>query len=397
MVLTNLSQRINELKERRNAYGVSQNKLATAAGISRQYLSEIETEKTVPSITLLTTLNNVLERFNPDLPLEMIFDYVRIRFPTTNPQFVIENILRLKMKYMLHEDYAFYSYEEQYIFGDIAVMASHNIEKGILLEMKGKGCRQFEHFLLAQHRTWYDFFLDVFTVDGVYKRLDLAINDKVGLLNISELAKKCQNEECISIFRSFKNYQSGELIRQHEKPDMGNTLYIGSLKSEVYFCIYQKDYEQYVKLGIPIEDNPVKNRFEIRLKNERALHAIIDLLNNENVGDTTFSIINRYIRFVDKDPNKRRNQWKINADWAFFLGENQRKLRLTSEPTPYSFDRTLNWLARQVIPTLKLAMKIDKLNQTSVIQDMIQHAELSDRHKKILQQQTLPAEEIIIK
>ncbi|MFR4286700.1 MAG: MobT family relaxase [Enterococcus italicus] len=395
-IVTNLNQQILELKRRRKAYGISQNKLATSVGISRQYLSEIETEKVIPSSELLSELDDMLERFNPELPLEMLFDYVRIRFPTTNPQGVIENILKLKMKYMIHEDYAFYSYEEQYIFGDIAVMVSHDIEKGVLVEMKGKGCRQFEHFLLAQRRTWYDFFLDVFAVNGVYKRLDLAINDKVGLLDITELTRKCQNEECISVFRNFKNYRSGELVRQHEKADMGDTLYIGSLKSEVYFCIYQKDYEQYVKLGIPLEENPVKNRFEIRLKNERALHAVIDLLNNGNVGETTFSIINRYIRFVDKDSNKRRSQWKINADWSFFLGENQRKLKLTSEPEPYSFDRTLNWLSRQVIPTLKLAMKIDKLNQTTVIQNMIDYAELSDRQKKILQQQTLPVEEVII-
>uniref|UniRef100_UPI00403F40A6 MobT family relaxase n=1 Tax=Candidatus Enterococcus willemsii TaxID=1857215 RepID=UPI00403F40A6 len=393
--MTKLQQLVQHLKEQRLAYGVSQNKLATAVGITRQYLSEIETEKVVPSKDLLLEMETTLERFNPELPLEMLFDYVRIRFPTTNPQPIIEDILKLKMKYMLHEDYAFYSYQEQYIFGDIAVMVSHEIEKGVLVEMKGKGCRQFENFLLAQHRTWYDFFLDVFTADGVYKRLDLAINDKVGLLNIPELTRKCQNEECISFFRSFKSYRSGELVRQQEKADMGNTLYIGSLKSEVYFCLYEKDYEQYVKQGIPLAENPVKNRFEIRLKNERALHAVIDLLNNGNVGSTTFSIINRYIRFVDKEPNKRRSQWKINPDWAFFLGENQRNLRLTSEPAPYSFDRTLSWLSHQVVPTLKLAMKIDKLNQTSVIQDMIRHAELTDRHKKILQQQTLPIEEVI--
>ena len=85
----------------------------------------------------------------------MLFDYVRIRFPTTNPEGVIENILKLKMKYMLHEEYAFYSYEEQYVFGDIAVMVSHDIEKGVLVEMKGKGCRQFEHFLLAQRRMYF--------------------------------------------------------------------------------------------------------------------------------------------------------------------------------------------------------------------------------------------------
>ena len=34
---------------------------------------------------------------------------------------------------------------------------------------------------------------------------------------------------------------------------MGYTLYIGSLKSEVYFCVYEKSYEQYIKLGIPFE------------------------------------------------------------------------------------------------------------------------------------------------
>lgn len=39
--------------------------------------------------------------------------------------------------------------------------------------------------------------------------------------------------------------------REDEKAVMGNTLYIGSKKSDVYFCIYEKDYEQYAKRGIP--------------------------------------------------------------------------------------------------------------------------------------------------
>lgn len=38
--VTNLKKQISELKERRKTYGVSQNKLATSVGISRQYLSE---------------------------------------------------------------------------------------------------------------------------------------------------------------------------------------------------------------------------------------------------------------------------------------------------------------------------------------------------------------------
>ena len=48
---------------------------------------------------------------------------------------------------------------------------------------------------------------------------------------------------------------------------MGRTLYLGSLKSDVYFCIYENDYEQYVKLGTPLEEADIINRFEIRLRN----------------------------------------------------------------------------------------------------------------------------------
>ena len=86
---------------------------------------------------------------------------------------------------------------------------------------------------------------------------------------------------------------SGELVKHEEqdKAGMGYTLYIGSLKSEVYFCVYEKSYEQYIKLGIPIEEAPIKNRFEIRLKNERAYYAVRDLLTYYDAERTAFSII----------------------------------------------------------------------------------------------------------
>lgn len=128
----------------------------------------------------------------------------------------------------------------------------------------------------------------------------------MGILDIPELVRKCKQEECISVFRSFKNYRSGELVHRDKKPEMGNTLYIGSLKIEIYFCIYEKDYDQFIKNDIPLEESEVKNRFEIRLKNDRASHAIKDLLTYENVEKTAFEIINRYLRFADKDITKRR-------------------------------------------------------------------------------------------
>ena len=146
-----------------------------------------------------------LEKFNPDNPLTMLFDYVRIRFPTTDVQHVIHDILKLNIKYMLHEDYGHYTYAEHYYIGDVFVYASQEQEKGVLLELKGKGCRQFESYLLAQERSWYDFFMDALIEGGVMKRIDLAINDRTGILDIPELMEKCKYRECVSLFRSFKS------------------------------------------------------------------------------------------------------------------------------------------------------------------------------------------------
>ena len=118
--------------------------------------------------------------------------------------------------------------------GDIFIYTSADEEKGVLLELKGRGCRQFESYLLAQQRSWYDFLMDALIDGGVMKRIDLAINDHTGILDIPELAEKCRKREYIGKSRSYKFYQSGELIkhREDDREYMGRTLYLGSLKSD---------------------------------------------------------------------------------------------------------------------------------------------------------------------
>ena len=121
-------------------------------------------------------------------------------FPTMDIKHIIKDVLRLNIQYMLHEDWAYFSYTEQYYIGDVFVYTSDDEEKGVLLELKGKGCRQMESYLLAQERSWYDFLMDCLVEGGIMKRLDLAINDRTGILNIPELIQKCKNDECISVF-----------------------------------------------------------------------------------------------------------------------------------------------------------------------------------------------------
>ena len=393
----NESTFITALKEKRLSYGVSQTRLAIMAGISREHVNRIEAGKVKLTDDMQEKLMEAVEKFNPDAPMFLLFDYVRIRFPTLDIQHVIKDILKLNIDYMLHEDYGHYKYTEHYYLGDVFVYTSQDEEKGTLLELKGKGCRQFESYLLAQERSWYDFLMDALVEGGVMKRLDLAINDRAGILDIPDLTAKCNREECVSLFRSFKSYASGELVKHNEqdKAGMGHTLYIGSLKSEVYFCCYEKNYEQYAKLGVPTEEAPIKNRFEIRLKDERAYYAVRELLTHYDAEQTAFSIINHYIRFVDKEPEKRKTDWKLNDRWAWFIGKDRPPIKLTTDPEPYTLERTLGWISRQVAPTLKMLKKIDAGNSTSYLKEIEDNAKLTEKHLQIIRQQTADTEELI--
>lgn len=57
------------------------------------------------------------------------------------------------------------------------------------------------------------------------------------------------------------------------------------------------------------------------MRNEREYHAEVDLLANRDAERTAFSIVNRYIRFVDREDKIGRSEWKINESWNYFIGE----------------------------------------------------------------------------
>lgn len=380
----------NDIRERRKRDDLTQKQLANLIGVSHTYLNEIEKGRRKASVELLHKIDYFLNLYDPGKKLEILFDYVRIRFPTMDIKHIMEDVIGIRMVYTIREGHAFYGYSAQYIIGDIVVMTSEDEKKGCLLELKGKGCREFEIFLNAQGRTWFDFFRQVREKCGVLKRIDLAINDRAGWLDIPTLAEKCRKEEYTTIFRSYRNYQSGELIRAREEDIdlMGNTLYLGSLKSEIYFCIYEKDYEQYIKNGEPIEEADVKNRFEIRLKDDRAKHAIDDILEHEDAGKTAFGIINRYVCFLKPDPKIDRRSWDVDEAWQRFIGEETREIRLTDKPEPYTLERTLNWIVRQVAPSFKMLTLLSEIRgEDDVLKKIIDNAKLSPQHKKILKQQ----------
>ena len=110
---------------------------------------------------------------------------------------------------------------------------------------------------------------------------------------------------------------------------------------------------------------------------------------------TAFSIINHYIRFVDREPEKRKTDWKLNDRWAWFIGKDRPPIKLTTDPEPYTLERTLGWISRQVAPTLKMLKKIDAGNSTSYLKEIEDNAKLTEKHLQIIRQQTADTEELV--
>ena len=61
---------------------MSQTRLAIMAGISREHLNRIEAGKVKLTDDMQEKLMEAVEKFNPEAPMFLLFDYVRIRFPT---------------------------------------------------------------------------------------------------------------------------------------------------------------------------------------------------------------------------------------------------------------------------------------------------------------------------
>ena len=380
------------LKLLREEHDVTQEELAQHSGVSRQSIVKIEKGLSVPSRETIQKLEyglDTLRVLKTECRTEVLIDYLRIHFKHKDLKWVVEKILKWPFEFLSKERNGMFGFPDKYAYGDIRI-AHDPVGKGryTMLELGGKGCRQFEHHLGTVGWDWFDFFWhcqnnSTFEI----KRLDLAIDDIDGILDIPELGRKCENGELDSRWlRKHKIINAGEVSRhsENEKADeMGYTVYIGSQNSHIYFCAYQKDLEQLHKMGIPLDEAGVKNRFEIRLSHDRATKALEYILEQDTIEGVAIDIIERYVCFIDRDPEGGIHP---NARWERFMGEDRGELRLTMKPQPYSVERTKNWLKYGVLPSVAMVLGLDEIEGTSWFDDALGNTSMSMKQANVLEQ-----------
>lgn len=253
----------------------------------------------------------------------------------------IIEILGMTEKDFIQSEKGMLGYKQMLVGADggIKILYEGNENMGNHVIISGAGCRYLE--------TIQDLIPFIHTVNYYntkFTRIDLALDDKKGIITMKKLKKHLNNGWTKSRFKTYDILERRKLIDGNIK---GNTIYIGTRKSRIYLRIYDKALEQ-GELGTWI-------RYELEIKKERAemLSKIIDI---ENTGKLFCGILNNYITFLEPhktDTNKSR--WETLKEWEKLIG-NAEKISLTNAPKIKDIEDTKNWIERQVSTSLALLM-----------------------------------------
>lgn len=241
-------------------------------------------------------------------------------------------------------------------FYNQGVMQAHNT---VLVVASGKGCRQLEEEGLISgfgsedttKNPWRLFLADLLALGCTFPRLDVAIDDRDGLLNLDTIEQNLDADLCCMRAQQYER-------RRPKKAGhgiTGDTITIGNRQSLMFVRIYNKHKEQIVLGELP-PDAPEEPwiRCELEAHNEKAtkLAGAIVQFGMQSVAAVLWSTID--FKSSDGDEEKHNRRRRETADWWKTFIDVTAKLNLKLAPKVRTLEKVYKWVASQVAPSLAL-------------------------------------------
>lgn len=377
----------SHIKTIRNMLNLKQTEFAEKIGVSGSLLSYIE----IGSKPITDEFVEKMYTVFPDLKnaLDLQFDWVTITFSDMTGEQVINDVMRLKPELFLERSTTQNFYTREFAFAgekNIYVQdfeptkdidTNQDVQKvGATMYLTGQGTRLFEKALLEQGLTWKKFFVQAKRFKGTFSRLDIALNDNWGLLDMDEIIEATQHNRFWSKSRSFAI---------HGNNQDGWTANFG--KSPFVIRIYDKQKEQEQK-GL---ETSIKNRVELELHADRAEQVISEWFENDNLVEYSASILYTYLWFVDEPIDEEElkgthvreryiDTLKPMPAWSLLTSLGQ-SMKFVREPKEQSVDSILSWIMKYVVPSLEVLKKTGHWHEVIEAMDK---ANLSPEQEKLI-------------
>lgn len=220
-------------------------------------------------------------------------------------------------------------YSDSYFYNGIRInLNGHNDNMGVFVDMSGTGCRTFETYTTTDFDT---IFTHIISYDGYNAtRLDVAFDDKEGIIPIKKLASDTLEGNFVSKFHDWDAHYSSK----------GLTVYQGSAKSDIMLRIYDKARERKVD-GHWI-------RVEMQLRQDRAGEFIRQYVAGRNLGDLFCGVLQNYVRYVkpsDTDSNKQR--WSMRKYWQKLVNNAVKVKLFTRCDLEYNLENLERFVVKQ--------------------------------------------------
>ncbi|WP_273715686.1 replication initiation factor domain-containing protein [Leuconostoc mesenteroides] len=375
------------IKTIRELLGFNQLTFSKKMGVSNTLLSLIESDNKPITDDFVEKMYTTF----PDLKnaLDLQFDWVTITFSDMTGEQVINDVMRLKPELFLERSTTQNFYTREFAFAgekNIYVQdfeptkdvdTNQDVQKiGATMYLTGQGTRLFEKALLEQGLTWKKFFVRAKRFKGTFSRLDIAINDNWGLLDMDEIIEAIQKNRFWSKSRSFAI---------HGNNQDGWTANFG--KSPFVIRIYDKQKEQEQK-GL---ETSIKNRVELELHADRAEQVISEWFENDNLVEHSVSILYTYLWFVDEPIDEEElkgthvreryiDALKPMPAWSLLTSLGQ-SMKFVREPKKQSVDSILSWIMKYVVPSLEVLKKTGHWHEVIEAMDK---ANLSPEQEKLV-------------
>nr|WP_246385905.1 replication initiation factor domain-containing protein [Armatimonas rosea] len=261
-----------------------------------------------------------------------------------------------------------YGYSQSLKRGQVTIYHGGNVNPDtVSVVVSGQGCRQLEEegliggpdVLLRGASAW-EAFLDELVRDGAtFARLDVALDDRSGLLSITGMEESFRSGDCSTRFRDMR----AEVGYTSEGVTTGHTLYFGSRQSLMFVRIYHKGLEQLAR-GKAEGDPEDWIRCELQARDERA-----DALVNQIIKHGMRSVASVLWSYLDFKTPESRDKFKLSSDkykretvdwWKIFI-DRVEKSRLGVAPKIVDVEKMKQWVKRQVAPTLHVIVNASAL------------------------------------
>lgn len=283
------------------------------------------------------------------------------------PSNVIQDILSLDIS-MFQLTHGGHGYKKQFIYNDIRVYFDGNENMGIHVQISGNGIRFFES---TQGFKWSDFlYLLINWFNAKLTRLDVAVDEMEGILNLKTIEEKIRMGHIVSRWRSGRPIPNYDLSSGETD---GHTIYFGKRESEILCRFYDKRAEQkerYEAIGEELPEHWI--RCELEMHGERAtmfasIYSNPDI--NKTIGELFAGTLNNYMRITEGGTDKNKIRWKNCEMWDKFISTTER-LQLTIKKPEQKIQDLYIWLKKSVSASLYLIYMAAKQN-IEAIMDLI--------------------------